>query len=388
MKKFLALLLAAMMVFSLVACGGNTDAPASDAPATDAPASDAPATDAPATLEGKIALVTDVGTIDDESFNQATWQGVEAYAKAKGLDYQYYQPAADSTPDRMNSIAQAVKEGANVIVVPGYLFGEAMLEAPAMYPDVKFIAIDVSPEADMGGATPADNLYCAVFAEEQAGFLAGYGAVKDGYTSLGFLGGMAVPAVQRYGSGYVQGISAAAEELGVDVTVKYTYGGQFFGDATITAKMEGWNQAGTEIVFACGGGIWTSAVEAALNNNAMVIGVDVDQHYLGNNTDYAYNPFVTSAMKGLQAATESALSVVFEGDWSTIGGTSVTLGLTDGDDVVGLPTAEDSWGFKTFTLDEYKTVLESIKAGTIEISKSPIEEVETLSSHVTLDVIA
>ena len=163
-------------------------------------------------MAADIALVTDVGTIDDESFNQACWEGVEAFANANGLSYQYYQPAADSTDERLASIDQAVTDGAKVIVCPGYLFGEAMGTAQEIYPDTMFIAVDVSA-GDLG-TDPMANLYCAVFGEEQAGYMAGYAAVKDGYTKLGFLGGMAVPAVQRYGFGFVQGANDAAVEMG------------------------------------------------------------------------------------------------------------------------------------------------------------------------------
>ena len=317
----------------------------------------------------EIALVTDVGTIDDESFNQACWQGVEAYAKANNLSYQYYQPAADSDDERMGSIDQAVTDGAKIIVLPGYLFGAAVAQAQELYPDVKFIAVDVS--AFDVGTDLLENVYCAVFGEEQAGYLAGYAVVKDGYTKLGFLGGMAVPAVQRYGYGFVQGANDAAVELGKAIEINYTYGGQFFGDANITAKMDGWYSNGTELVFACGGGIWTSAVEAALAHKGYVIGVDVDQHYLGEAyvADYGYNPFVTSAMKQLQNATEAALAKFFAGEWATIGGKIETLDLSAGE-FVGLPTAEASWCFKTFTVEEYNALLEGIKAGTVKVSNA------------------
>ncbi|MEG0765085.1 MAG: BMP family ABC transporter substrate-binding protein, partial [Pseudoflavonifractor sp.] len=287
-----------------------------------------------------------------------------------GIECNYYQPTADTTDARMTSIDQAVKEGAGVIVVPGFLFGEAMLTAPDQYPDVKFIASDVNPATDMGGATPAKNLYCLCFAEEQCGFLAGYAAVKDGYKDVGFLGGMAVPAVVRFGQGYVQGISAAAEELGVDVNVKYMYGGQFFGDANITAKMEGWYQNGTELVFACGGGIWTSPAEAAVKNKGMIIGVDTDQHHLGENKEtYAYNPFITSAVKALSASTEYALDLAYSGKFDTIGGTFDILGLQQGD-FVGLATADTSWGFKNYTVADNDKVIADIKSGKIEIDNN------------------
>lgn len=397
--RILAAALSLAMTVSLGACSSSGNAGSSPAPSPDGGGG----SDSPGEV-GKIALVTDVGTIDDESFNQACWEGVKSYGDANNIEYQYYQPNADSTDDRMTSIRQAVNEGASIIVMPGYLFGEAAALAQEQFPETKFVAIDVSFTDILGGSgvdTSADgfdpstyavsdyvkdNLYCAVFGEEQSGFLAGYGAVKDGYTDLGFLGGMSVPAVIRFGQGYVQGIDAAAEEMGVDVNVKYTYGGQFFGDANITAKMEGWYQNGTQAVFACGGGIWTSAVEAALKNNGYVIGVDVDQHYLGEDEKYAYNPFITSAVKGLQAATESALDKFFHGNWSELGGKVETLNLQASEDYVGLPTAETSWCFKTFTQEQYNEIKSKIADGTITVS-SDISAMPAVGSHVTLTVV-
>ena len=318
-----------------------------------------------ANAEGdKIALVTDVGTIDDESFNQACWQAVESYAIDNDIEYTYYQPSTDSLDARLLSIAQAVKEGATVIVMPGYLFGAALVTAQDSYPDVKFIAVDVSA-GDLtldyvNYVDPAANVVCITFAEEQAGFLAGYAAVKDGYTKLGFLGGMAVPAVIRYGYGFVQGADKAAADLGKNIEINYTYGGQFFGDAAITAKMEGWYSSGTEIVFACGGGIYTSAVEAANKYGAKVIGVDVDQYYI--------DPcIVTSAMKGLQNVTETLLGEYFTGNWEAVGGQVRNYSLAEGD-FVGLPTAEASWRFNSFSAEDYAAIYTAVKSGEVVVS--------------------
>ena len=338
-----------------------------------------------AALAAEIALVTDVGTIDDESFNQACWEGVKAYAEANGKTYQYYQPGADSTDERLNSIDLAVSEGAKVVVCPGYLFGETVAQAQELYPDVDFIAVDVSA-GDLGGVDAQQNLYCAVFGEEQAGYLAGYAVVKDGYTKLGFLGGMAVPAVIRYGYGYVQGADAAAQELGTNIDINYFYGGQFYGDANITSRMEGWYANGTQIVFACGGGIYTSAVEAALKNNGYVVGVDVDQNYIGANgvekDGYAYNPFITSAMKGLSESVSTALGDIEAGEWSSIAATNGNFGLEDGD-YVGLPTADDSWNFKTFTKDEYETLKSKIASGELVVDNSSDDATKPTVSEFT-----
>lgn len=230
------------------------------------------------------------------------------------------------------------------------------------------------------------NCYCITFKEEQAGYLAGYAVVKDGYTKLGFLGGMAVPAVIRYGYGYVQGADAAAKELGTNIDINYFYGGQFYGDANITSRMEGWYANGTQIVFACGGGIYTSAVEAALKNNGYVVGVDVDQNYIGVNgvekDGYAYNPFITSAMKGLSESVSTALGDIEAGEWSNIAATNGNFGLEDGD-YVGLPTADDSWNFKTFTKDEYETLKSKIASGELVVDNSSDDATKPTVSEFT-----
>lgn len=334
-----------------------------------------------AALAAEIALVTDVGTIDDESFNQACWEGVKAYAEANGKTYQYYQPGADSTDERLNSIDQAVSEGAKVIVCPGYLFGETVATAQELYPDVDIIAVDVSA-GDLGGVDAQQNLYCAVFGEEQAGYLAGYAVVKDGYTKLGFLGGMAVPAVQRYGYGFVQGANAAAVELGTPIEINYTYGGQFYGDANITAKMEGWYTTGTEIVFACGGSMFQSIVAAASANDGYVIGVDVDQ---SGESEYV----ITSAMKGLADAVQWAVAKVYDGTFDTIGGQQASLGVAD--NAVELPTGADSWRFETFNVEEYESLYQQMVDGTLVVDDdyTVMDNAETATnwSNVNVNII-
>ena len=246
MKQIRAMLLVLAMALSLVACGGakteETQAPETQAAAPAETEAAAPAETeaaAPAGEVTKVALVTDVGTIDDESFNQACWQGVEAWCTANGIEYTYYQPTEDSTDARVMSIAQAIAEGADTIVMPGYLFGATLTMVMEAYPDVNFIAVDVGAgDLTVDYTTyyePTANVACMTFSEEQAGYLAGYAAVKDGFTKLGFLGGMAVPAVIRYGYGFVQGADAAAKDMGVNIEINYTYGGQFYGTPETTA---------------------------------------------------------------------------------------------------------------------------------------------------------
>ncbi|WP_243425166.1 BMP family lipoprotein [Intestinimonas butyriciproducens] len=369
-KKLSALVLAGAMVFSLAACGGgNAETPA---PETTTPTeSGAPAETTPAT-DMKVAMITDYGDITDQSFNQTTYEACNEFCTANSVEFTYYKPAGDSTAERVAMVDAAVAEGYNVIVMPGYAFAETIKETADMYPDVTFIALDVG-EGDLGADyTVPSNVYCAVYQEELCGYMAGYAAVKLGYTHLGFLGGMAVPAVQRYGYGFIQGADAAAVELGngADVTVEYVYGNQFFGDADITAYMDNWYQTqGVEVVFACGGGIYTSAAEAAAKVGGKVIGVDVDQ--AGIIDAYGEGMTVTSAMKGLANTTKHLLQETMDGNFANYGGQIETLGLVSGDDptanYVQLPMESTQWS-DSFTQDNYKALVAGMFDGTITVS--------------------
>lgn len=328
----------------------------------------------------RVAMVTDSGDITDQSFNQTTYQACKNFADANKLAFQYYKPAGDSTADRVASINAAIQDEYNVIVLPGYLFGDAIVKVAKDYSDVTFIGLDIS-EGDLGGEVPPANVFCAVYAEEIPGYFAGYAAVKEGYRHLGFLGGMAVPAVIRYGYGFVQGCNKAAEELGCtdDVTVEYVYGGQFYGDQTITASMDGWyKNRGVEVVFACGGGIWTSACEAAAKVNGKVIGVDVDQTSQING--YGDGMCVTSAMKGLSATVNAVLTAIQKGEWSSYSGKVSSLGLVSGTDLdanyVGLPT--ETWVLKNFSTESYKAMVNDVYTKKTVISND-IDKVPAVS---------
>ena len=387
-RNFLAVAGAAAAAAALTACGGSSSSTSTASSAAASSTAAASAAEGGAEKIVKVALTCDTGTIDDESFNQACWAAVSGYM---GDDCQYYIPEADaSDEDRETMIRQAVNDGADVIVCVGYLYGASLAWAADQYPDVKFIAIDVT-QFDIGTDAIPSNCYCITFKEEQAGYLAGYAIAKDGKTKLGFLGGMAVPAVIRYGYGFVQGADAAASELGQNIEINYFYGGQFYGDANITSRMEGWYSNGTQVVFACGGGIYTSAVEAALKSNGYVIGVDVDQNYIGVNGvkdgSFAYNPFITSAMKGLSEAVSTALSDIEAGEWSEIAASNGNFGLEDGD-YVGLPTDADSWNFETFTVDEYEELKGKIKSGEIVVDNNSDDATKpTVSEFTTVNYI-
>ncbi len=393
MKKFLALILALVMALSLVACGEQKQ------PDTQEPDNSGDNTE----TTYKVAMITDYGDITDQSFNQTTYEACKAFAEANGVDFQYFKPAGDNTADRVAMIESAIDQGYNVIVMPGYAFGAAIAETAPNFSDVKFIALDVSA-GDLGeGFVVPANLYCAVYQEELCGYMAGYAAVKLGYKNLGFLGGMAVPAVQRYGYGFVQGVDAAAAELKLtDVKLNYAYGNQFSGDADITAAMDTWYAGGTEVVFACGGGIYTSAVDAAKKvEGAKVIGVDVDQagvianYAAGEGADAAtiegYKALtVTSAMKGLYPATYDTLTdVIVNGNWEKYSAKIDTLGLVSADDptanYVQIPMESTQWADGAFTQDDYKALVKAMFDGTLTVSNDITKAASDFATVITVE---
>ena len=283
-------------------------------------------------------------------------------------------------------IEKAIDEDYNVIVMPGYAFGEAIKETAADNDDITFIALDVGA-GDLGDdyVVPA-NLYCAVYQEELCGYMAGYAAVKLGYTKLGFLGGMAVPAVVRYGYGFVQGADAAAAEINADVTMKYAYGNQFSGDADITAAMDTWYQGGTEVVFACGGGIYTSAAEAAAKVGGKVIGVDVDQKAIID-SKYGEGMTVTSAMKGLAPTVKHMLAEVLAGNFANYGGKIDTLGLVSEnpeENYVQIPADSTQFG-DGFTADDYTALVAKMFSGEITVSNDITVAAADVAKTITVE---
>ena len=365
MKRILALVLALCMVFALCACNnGDKDPKETDKP-------------------DKVAMITDYGDITDQSFNQTTYEACKAYCTEKSIDFNYFKPASDADADRVAMIEKAVADGYNVIVMPGYAFANAIKQTVNTYTDVKFVALDVGA-ADLNtfnddGSIKEEfkvpsNLYCAVYQEELCGYMAGYAAVKLGYKQLGFLGGMAVPAVVRYGYGFVQGANTAAIEMKIEdqVSIKYVYGNKFAPAPEITAVMDTWYKGGTEVVFACGGGIYASAAEAAAKvDGAKMIGVDVDQSGIIDGK-YGEGMTVTSAMKGLAPTVKTVLTAISADKWADFGGKIETLGLVSenpDDNYVQIPMESTQWS-DGFTKDDYKTLVTAMFKGDIKVDNS------------------
>ena len=380
-RKIMAILLAAAITGSLAGCGSTQDKNAADA----------------SEQKMKVAMVTDSGDITDQSFNQMTYEACKAWGKENDIEFNYYKPQSDSDEARTASVDQAVADGANVIVLSGYVFAPTVIDESDLYPEVKFLALDVSAgdicekgigegydynpdHYNMTDYYNEDNVYCCTYQEELSGFMAGYAAVMLGYRHLGFLGGMSVPAVNRYGYGYVQGADAAAKELGItdEVQVEYVCGGQFYGDADITAYMDTWyGSKGVEVVFACGGGIYTSAAEAAVKTGGKVIGVDLDQSVTIN--EYKDGLTVTSAMKGLQVTIDNVLDAILNDEWDEYVGKIEKLGMESPDpaeNYVQLPEETTQWD-DTFTKEDYQKLVERMYNGEYEVSSDSTTFPET-----------
>lgn len=367
-KRALAVTLAVMMAASLSACGSSnsgsgstTAAPAETTTAAEAKAAEAETTAGTAvkseTSDGyELALVTDLGTIDDKSFNQGAWEGMKKYAEENGISYKYYQPQEGTTDSYLETIGLAIEGGAKLVVCPGFLFEEPVYLAQDQYKDVHFILLDGEPHSgDYSEYRTEANVMPILFQEDEPGFLAGYAAVKDGYTKLGFLGGMAVPAVIRYGYGFAEGADYAAKEMGVDgIEIMYNYTGAFAATPEAQSMAASWYQNGTEVIFGCGGAVGNSVMAAAEEKSAKVIGVDVDQSYESDTV-------VTSAMKQLSVSVYDGVRDFYAGSFPG-GKTSIFSAKNDG---IGLPMETSK--FTTFTQADYDAVYAQLKNGKITL---------------------
>ena len=357
MKKFLALMLSVMMVLTAFGAVAETVDPDT-------------IEDNMTSEDGKyeLAFVTDVGQLKDKSFNQGTWNGVKGYAAANNLSYKCYQPANGdqaTDDDRYDAMKAAVEGGAKVVVCAGFMQGPALTKAATEFPDARFVFVDGWVLTDEAG-NALTNVAPITYQEEQSGYLAGYAVVKDGFEKLGFMGGGGGtnPACCRYGYGFAQGANDAAKEMGKTVELKYSwqYGASFSASPELEAMAKGWYENDTEIIFACGGSMFSSIVSAASANDAYVVGVDVDQSTQSETV-------VTSAMKELAKSVEWMLGKFYADEWADVGGVLTNMGAADG--MVGLPTA--NWLFETYTMDEYNTLLENMKNGTVTVDATVLE---------------
>ena len=306
----------------------------------------------------ELALITDIGTIDDKSFTQGSWEGLKKYAEEKGITYKYYKPAGKDTDSKIDSIYLAISSGAKLIVTPGYLFEPAIYKVQDIYPEINFVLLDGTPQ----DGTYTDfriekNVYAVLYAEEEAGFLAGYGVVKEGYTNLGVMGGMAEPSVIRFGYGFVQGADYAAKELGVkNIKIDYTYIGGYEPTPEVQTKASSWFIKGVQVIFAPAGGAGNSVMAAAEQNKGYVVGVDVDQSVESPTV-------ITSAMKMIGESVYNAIDEFYKDNFP--GGKIAVLDAK----VHGIGLPMETSKFKNFTKEDYDNIYQKLVDGSVKILK-------------------
>lgn len=362
MKKLMSLLMILVLVFTLAGCGNNapenqTGEPENAENKTDGAESPEPQQDEGGNTENKSneAVIAEIiianGTIDDGSFNQGAWEGIKEYAAANNISYQYYESAENTTDSQLEAIKLAVENGAKIVVAPGFNFETTIYAAQDIYPDTKFVLLDGEPHDEAyENYKTNENVACIFYAEQEAGFLAGYALVKEGFRNLGFMGGMAYPAVMRFGYGYIAGADYAAKELGLqqgEVKINYTYTGNFEATPDNQTLAASWYQDGTEVIFSCGGSVGYSVMAAAEQTNTYVVGVDTDQS--GDS-----KTVITSAEKMLANSVMQALT-----DWGNDefkGGTTTTLDVTQ--DGVGI--SMDTARFTKFTKEDYDKIYQML----------------------------
>ncbi|MDE5938145.1 MAG: BMP family ABC transporter substrate-binding protein [Lachnospiraceae bacterium] len=311
---------------------------------------------------GEIAFLTD-GSVEDGAYNEAIFNGVRMYALGAGTSFSYYHADPNAPESYEEIIQRAVEDNAGLIVCAGDIFGEAVGALQETYPQTSFLLVDAVPHDGEGEEiSPAQNVHCVLFHEEQAGYLAGYMAVWEGYRNLGFIGGREEPAVLRYGYGYLQGINAAAKDLSLDdVVVNYWYADTYSADIAVREKADGWYENGTQIIFACGGGLYESVLEAAENQDGLMIGVDIDQCRISDRV-------LTSAVKNIGPAVTDALDEYYAaGGWSEEDAGQVKrYGVEEG--CAAIPVIDTEWRFQEIPTTHFFEIYKQMKRGDRTVS--------------------
>ena len=321
MKKTLMFFLFIVMTVSLLSANGSSDGEMAE--------------------KMKVGMVTDAGTIDDKSFNQGTWQGILMAADEDLITEKYLKPSGTTEADYIKEIGNLYDAGYRFIITPGFKFETAIFAAQDKYPDAKFVLIDGFPHAGDWSAVVKSNTASIFFSEEQSGFIAGVAtALQLGTGEAGFIGGMKIPAVQKFNWGFQQGLDYSNSQMGTNVGIQagnVVYQGSFDNVAAGQQLAAGMFDKGVDVVFAAAGGVGIGAINEAKararnGEEVWIVGVDVDQYaegiYEGNKSI-----ILTSAMKNLKVASYDMILAEMEGNFP--GGEIITMDSTNAG--VGIP---------------------------------------------------
>lgn len=361
MKKFLALFLSLTLLLALTACkaaeatsGAQQEQRTVTAPTDDATFVYQPEDPTVTPAGGEtIALVT--GASGTESGADAMlWQGVQTFASAYGYTATTQTAEGDSSADVETALRTAAESGAKLVICRGDAAATALYRIQENYPDVHYLLFDDEPHNDDYSAYKTANLvHCVLFQEEQAGYLAGYAAVIDGYTSLGFVGAREIPGIVRYGTGFLQGAEAAAEQQGETVNLKFWFADTYDENDAVTQRMADWYNGGVSLIFVSGGTLYKGAAQAAEQTGGKVMAGDTNVTVLSDS-------ILACAVKCYNAAVQRQLYEFFTaGSWSTQNaGQTERVGITNAE--VALES-DTSWRLDSFTPDDYRSLYEDLR---------------------------
>lgn len=327
---------------------------------------------------GEIVLLTDNSDVMDGSYQQAIYEGIRAYAYSADNTYSYYNPASGEDEDLIKCMDEAIACGAKLIVCGGWDYDIIVGRYQYKYPDIDFLIVDGVPENDNEEPIDInDNVHCVYCDCTTAGYLAGYLSVLEGYRKFGFIGGDEVIGVVNYGHGFAEGIEDAGKKLGCsdEVALNYTYSGTWFPSDEIYKMSCDWYDAGTEVIFSCGGGIYESVLKATEEKTAHMIGVDVNQNAISDS-------IITSAINGVSVCVINALDEYFaNGGWPQELAGAVKK-YEPADKCANLPIDKDSWRFKNVTIEDYFDIYTKITGGELKVEET--EELPKVSYALNL----
>jgi len=375
MKKVLKIILSVVLLLALAfvfaSCNRDNN---DDTDATDQPDENVATGDAADASHLQIALIghSPESILNDGSFNEGAWEGIAQFLDDHNLPsthLRFYQAVAPDDDARFNTIIQAIEGGANVLVLPGFQHVNAVYNAQDLFPDVYFIILDGEP----GRIEP--NVAAVIYAEAEAGFLAGYATVMEGYRALGFIGGNPAPAVVRFGHGFIQGAEYAAQSLGLeagDIEINFHFLGTFAPGPEHVVTASTWIVGGTDLIFAAAGGAGLSVLAGVYEAGGTSIGVDVDQHWVNDSV-------MTSAMKALGVSVHNKLTDILN-DTFPGGVLHFYNAAIDG---VGLPMQNSR--FENFTQAQYDAIFNQIASGTLVVNTS--QDMTDILANVSIVVV-
>ena len=319
----------------------------------------------------KVGMVTDAGTIDDKSFNQGTWEGVQKAGKEKNLEVKYLKPTGTTEADYLKEIGNLYDAGFKFIVCPGFKFETAIFQAQDKYKDAKFVIIDGAPQDGKYNYSVKENTVAIYFAEQESGFLVGVAAalqLKEG--EFGFIGGMEIPAVQKFNWGFQQGIAYANKNHGTKINIKsenVIYQGSFDNVSAGQQLAAQMFDKGVKAIFCAAGGVGVGAInEAKARATAgkmdnWIIGVDSDQYkdgvYSGDKSI-----ILTSAMKRVDTAAYDMIIAQLDGKFP--GGK--TLNFDAKGNGVSLPATNPNLSAET--LKTMEDVFKKVQSGEVKVA--------------------